>query len=335
MTDEKAAREFSDTTREKMAGTGVAMPDGSYPIPDKDALGRAILAFGRAKDPAATKKHIIRRARALGATAMLPKEWMGGAGKSMTEMKAEALTPKALESWLAGERSRRIMVVPFGGPLPGGKAGLDLDYEYFDDATDLYGPFPALKRTRERLVDWHHDDDTGVPSYVPTMKGTILGRINLDEGPSTLRTDDGDYEGVAADFWAKAGEQRLALVKALQKRGAAIYGSSQAVKGATHVEDDGHIALWPLYRHTLSTSPQNIYAVVPPLKAVLTADLPFDDVGAAALRAALSSLDDLGPDLRATLGCGPGKRAAKARQVDALVEEATRLLARMRTHPLS
>jgi hypothetical protein len=250
--------------------------------------------------------------------------------KAVTEIKAEPLTTKALEAWLSGERSRRIMVVPFGGPLPGGKAGLDLDGEYFDADTDLVGPFPALQRSRERLVDWHHDDDEGVPHSVPTMKGTILGRIILDEGPSTLKADDADYEGVAADFWAKAGERRLALIKALQARGAALYGSSQAVKGGIRIADDGHIELWPLIRHTMSTSPQNTYAVVPPLKAVLAADLPFDEVGVAALKAALASIDDLGPDLRATFRESGGKRAAKARRVEELAEEATHLIARLR-----
>lgn len=71
----KTKRDFPEGSREDMADRGVAMPDGSYPIPDKDALRRAIQAFGRAKNPAATRAHIVRRARALGATDMLPEEW--------------------------------------------------------------------------------------------------------------------------------------------------------------------------------------------------------------------------------------------------------------------
>ena len=69
------ARDFSSGQREKLADKGVAMKDGSYPIPDKDALRRAIQAFGRAKNPSAVKAHIIKRARALGATDMLPDGW--------------------------------------------------------------------------------------------------------------------------------------------------------------------------------------------------------------------------------------------------------------------
>lgn len=43
------------------------MDDGSFPIPDKDALMRAIKLRGHAKDPAAALAHIKRRAKALGA----------------------------------------------------------------------------------------------------------------------------------------------------------------------------------------------------------------------------------------------------------------------------
>lgn len=70
-----ASREFSSEVRERYSNKGVAMPDGSYPIPDKDALRRAIQSFGRAKNPEAVKAHIKRRAKALGATDMLPDDW--------------------------------------------------------------------------------------------------------------------------------------------------------------------------------------------------------------------------------------------------------------------
>jgi hypothetical protein len=66
---ELAAREFSTTSRKKMATTGSAMPDGSYPIPDLDALRRAMQSFGRETPDkrAALKSHIMKRAKALGA----------------------------------------------------------------------------------------------------------------------------------------------------------------------------------------------------------------------------------------------------------------------------
>lgn len=68
-------RDVSTEERERLADRGAAMPDGSYPIKTKQDLKNAIKAYGRAKDPAAVKRHIIRRARALGATDLLPEDW--------------------------------------------------------------------------------------------------------------------------------------------------------------------------------------------------------------------------------------------------------------------
>ncbi len=69
------SRDFSTDQRKKMAGKGVAMPDGSFPIPDVDALHRAIKLAGNAKDPAAARAHIKRRAKALGHPELIPDTW--------------------------------------------------------------------------------------------------------------------------------------------------------------------------------------------------------------------------------------------------------------------
>lgn len=82
-------REVSGGERERLAEEGNAMPDGSYPIANRQDLKNAILAFGRAKDPEAVKRHIIRRAKELGATNLLPESWTEGK-KSMEESAAVA-----------------------------------------------------------------------------------------------------------------------------------------------------------------------------------------------------------------------------------------------------
>lgn len=61
------------------------MPDGSFPIESKADLKNAIQAIGRAKNPAAAKAHIKRRARALGCADMIPEGWVG---KSLDDAKA-------------------------------------------------------------------------------------------------------------------------------------------------------------------------------------------------------------------------------------------------------
>lgn len=68
---------YSDDERASMAKEGNALPDGSYPIANKADLKNAISSFGRAKDPAKVKAHIIARAKALDATDLLPADWAG------------------------------------------------------------------------------------------------------------------------------------------------------------------------------------------------------------------------------------------------------------------
>lgn len=69
-------RDVSDKERERLADEGEAMPDGSYPIASVADLKNAIKAYGRAKNKAAVKAHIIRRAKALDATDALPEGWL-------------------------------------------------------------------------------------------------------------------------------------------------------------------------------------------------------------------------------------------------------------------
>ncbi len=72
---ELGKRERSMATRQRLAETGAAMPDGSYPIVTVEDLRNAIQAFGRTDNPQATKEHIMRRARALGRTDLIPENW--------------------------------------------------------------------------------------------------------------------------------------------------------------------------------------------------------------------------------------------------------------------
>ena len=294
-----------------------------FPIHDEAHVRNALARLSQSPFEAQARPKVEAAAKRMGIGAPA-EEGKARHVKALGELKAEPMDETQLDRWLSGRIPRRVLAVPFGGPLPGGKAGLDLDGEYFDAETDLYGPFPALRQSRERLVDWHHDEmyrklgSVGDPTG--RMKGAILGRIVLDE--------KAEGDGLWADFWANAGEERLALIKRLETRGVPLYGSSQAARGAWRKADDGHIEVWPIIRHTITTSPQNTFAVVPPLKAVLSADLSFDDVGVAALKAAIVGLEDLGDDLRAT--SSGGERVARARRLSGVLDEAEGLLPRLR-----
>lgn len=72
-----AKRAFTQDQRDQAAEAGQAMKDGSFPIKSVADLKNALKALGRAKDPAAAKKHIMQRAKALGRTDLLPDGWKG------------------------------------------------------------------------------------------------------------------------------------------------------------------------------------------------------------------------------------------------------------------
>jgi hypothetical protein len=68
--------DLSTAGRRKAAASGAAMPDGSYPIRTKADLRKAIKAVGRGNaDHSAIRKHIMKRAKALGLEAMVPTNW--------------------------------------------------------------------------------------------------------------------------------------------------------------------------------------------------------------------------------------------------------------------
>ena len=88
------AADIDTKTRKKMAKTGVAMPDGSFPIPDASHLDSAIKLAGNANDPTAARAHIKRRAAALGQSAKIPDSWNDDSGGD-TDKSATADADKA------------------------------------------------------------------------------------------------------------------------------------------------------------------------------------------------------------------------------------------------
>ena len=69
-------RDVGTEERKGLADKGHAMPGGGYPIANCGDLSNAIQAIGRAKDPAATKRHIKKRAAALNCPDVsIPEGW--------------------------------------------------------------------------------------------------------------------------------------------------------------------------------------------------------------------------------------------------------------------
>jgi hypothetical protein len=67
--------ELDTEERRKLANHGKALPDGSFPIRNREDLKDAIQSYGRAKDKAEAKRWIKRRARELNTEKELPEDW--------------------------------------------------------------------------------------------------------------------------------------------------------------------------------------------------------------------------------------------------------------------
>jgi len=69
---------YNQDDRDRMAKNGQAMEDGSYPIADAEDLDNAIHAVGRGgSGHDAIRRHITKRAKALGLSSRIPDNWGG------------------------------------------------------------------------------------------------------------------------------------------------------------------------------------------------------------------------------------------------------------------
>lgn len=67
--------DLSAAGRRRHAKRGEALPDGSFPIANREDLRKAIKLAGHAKNPAKARAFIKRRARSLGLSHMIPDSW--------------------------------------------------------------------------------------------------------------------------------------------------------------------------------------------------------------------------------------------------------------------
>ena len=93
----KASRTFTAADRRRNAQAGNALPDGSFPIPDADALRRAaILARSKKGNWKAARRLIARRAKELGVgNPLVSDDDTDDAGNSKTRAKTKAKAAKA------------------------------------------------------------------------------------------------------------------------------------------------------------------------------------------------------------------------------------------------
>ena len=167
----KAPREFSADERRKQAKQGNSLPDGSYPIPDADALRRAaILARSKHGNWQAARRLIARRAKELGVSNPLDDDDDSGSKKSAVAEGGTAVDTEGQGNGEALAKSVADAVTKAMEPL---KA----------EIADLW----AFKATVEKL---------------PVPGGPVLSAAARTSGAQTAEADD--YAAKAALYRAKA-----------------------------------------------------------------------------------------------------------------------------------
>jgi hypothetical protein len=88
-------REVPAAARVEDAETGVAMPDGSYPICSEKDVENAVRDYHRSGTRPDVKAHIVARAKAIGAESALPAGWAAPADKATAVNAPDALIKAA------------------------------------------------------------------------------------------------------------------------------------------------------------------------------------------------------------------------------------------------
>lgn len=140
-------RAFSAAERDKLAKSGAAKSDGSYPIETAGDVANAVKDFGRANGSASDKAHIVARAKAIGATDKLPDGWTSGS--------KELSWPnwlKSIGAKFGGQQAPGQVVVPFQvKAMPDGRLRYFLwATNCFTDRTDE----TFTTASHKEFVDW-------------------------------------------------------------------------------------------------------------------------------------------------------------------------------------
>lgn len=242
MTDEDTTkRDFTHDERQHLASTGAAMPDGSFPIENKEDLANAIHAWGRANPDkrGAVARHIARRAKALGLTDMLPtegelaqaagssKRWADDfyatLGDDMTEAEKLAKAEKDLAD-VTAEKDLLVKVAAMSDAEKAHYTALkDLDVEGAKKFLDMDGAARAAEIEKAKNSDpVIYTDSEGHQYHKSEAKAAALAKRADDTAKENKALKEaaasGEFEKRAAEYPHLKGEvaEKVALLKAVE-----------------------------------------------------------------------------------------------------------------------
>lgn len=190
---------------------GIAMPNGSYWIVDKDDLDNAIHAVGRGNDPHnEIRQHIIKRAKALNLESMIPDNW--NADGSLKP-------PSAAQSAIAAGEA---FIEHFG--VKGMKWGARRDGRDSGVAGQHSSP-DAVRAAKTAATIQKH----GIHAVNNADLQHLVQRRNLEQQHAKTTVSASSHSKVATD-----------ILKNVAKQQAQQFASQYAAKGVEHVAK--HIA---------------------------------------------------------------------------------------------
>jgi hypothetical protein len=284
---------ISRDKRDALAKEGKAMKDGSFPISNLEDLKNAIQAYGRSKDLAAAKKHIIKRARALGSYGEIPEEWKKpktvAASAVLDEIRERALVASAVAelAQITGEEGAELASKGYAltdGSYPiRNVEDLKKAIKAFNRAKEEDRPRVRrhiMKRARQlKAADlvpdqWKNANSMQAVSNLDRMRAVIASISSEFAVPATEEIEDEDLKQLI-DAKAEADKQTEEEIKIAEDIAA----------GKTTTEDkydeDGRV------KYTPATQPRDARGKYRKVLARLKQDL-----GVAGLQKALSKVEE-------------------------------------------
>jgi hypothetical protein len=187
--------------RKKLAKSGKAMSGGSFPIRNTEDLQNAIRSFGRAKESerADVKRHIIKRARALGKYDLVPDDWKKFSSKAVTasaeELKARLASAEERLGKAQATEFAEAPVMPMAPEVPSGVSAVPQQVAY-DPASPVAPaqPVSPAEAPSNDVESGLKNPETG--NYTPQTQPRdengkfrqVLARLKQDLGTAGLQS---------------------------------------------------------------------------------------------------------------------------------------------------
>jgi hypothetical protein len=206
-------REFSTKERTSAAGSGAALPDGSFPIENESDLRNAIHAYGRAKDKPKAKAHIISRAKALGRTDLIPEGWGKAAKGAIADLKKAA---KDLSDIVSDKgKEARTMTIDIDDRFVQGFMG---EVAKGTDPGDLLKRFSAGHRKAVTKAGTRHAKAMkSMKAGIKALGKAMEARVNKAAGEPDADDEAAAQMKKAADHFAESFRAHQKVTKSLAK----------------------------------------------------------------------------------------------------------------------